>query len=49
MAFFDVSYQLNGNGDMEFVIDVRVDDSEWMVRKSIQNIKLLLSKLRIES
>lgn len=46
---FDVSYQYNCNGEMEFVIDIRVDEAEWTVRKSIQSIRLMLTKMKVES
>ena len=44
---FDVSYEYNGNGEIQFVIDVVVNNYErsWSIRKTIKNIRLFLKKM----
>ena len=46
-AHFDVSYQYNGIGEIQFVIDVSIEENDWMVRKNVQNVRYLLNKLKI--
>ena len=44
---FDVSYEYNGNGHIQYVIDVVVNNYEkqWTIRKTMKNIRLFLKKM----
>lgn len=46
---FDVSYEYNGNGQIQFVIDALLDDQGWTVKKTIPSIKHFLKKMGLQS
>lgn len=47
--YFDVSYEYNGNGEIQFVIDCFIDDQEWTIQKTVQNVKHFLKKIDLKS
>lgn len=46
---FDVSYEYNGKGEIQFVVDVNLDDQGWTIRKTEANIIHFLNRRGLKS
>jgi hypothetical protein len=46
---FDVSYEYNGRGEIQFIVDVNLDDQGWTIRKTEGNIIHFLNRRGLKS